>query len=191
MEIESGASKRDPKGFDESKKAFFFELYKLLSESECEALIVAGPGFAKDEFAKYIKEKDSKLFLKIRLEHASTAERNAASELLKRGAISRIMESQKMQDEFDALEQLKISVAKDDGFSVYGPAEVAKAIGASAVSTLMVLDEIARKDEPVQAMIQKTRNAGGKIIIFNSADEAGAEFRNFGIAAMLRYKTKY
>jgi protein pelota len=191
MEIESGASKRDLKGFDEARKAFFFDLYKLLSESECEVLIVAGPGFAKDEFAKYVKEKDPKLFSKIRIEHSSTAERNAASELLKRGAISRVMDSQKLQDEFDALEGLKISVAKEDGYSCYGVEQVRKALDASAVSTLMVLDEVARKDERVQKMMQDARNVGAKIIVFNSGDEAGAEFRNFSIAAMLRYRANY
>ena len=190
-EIESGASKRDLKGFDEAKKGFFFELYTLLSQAEAEALIVAGPGFAKDEFAKYVKEKDGKLFSKIRIEHSSTAERNAASELLKRGAISRLMESQKMQDEFDALEGLKKSVAKDDGYACYGPAEVAKAVESGAVSALFVLDEIARKDQQSQKLIRAVRNAGGKIIIFNSQDEAGAEFKSFGIAATLRYKTNY
>ena len=191
MEIESGASKRDLKGFDEAKKGFFFELYTLLSQSECEALIVAGPGFAKDDFAKYVKERDGKLFSKIRIEHANTAERNAASELLKRGAISRIMESQKMQEEFDVLEALKKSVARDDGYSVYGPKEVEKAVESGAVSELLVLDEVARKDAKAQKMIRTVRSSGGKIVIFNSQDDAGAEFRNFGIAARLRYKTNY
>jgi len=190
-EIESGASKRDLKGFDEAKKGFFFELYTLLSGAEAEALIVAGPGFAKDEFAKYVKERDNKLFSKIRIEHSSTAERNAASELLKLGAINRLMESQKMQDEFDALEGLKKSVAKDDGYAVYGPKEVQKAVESGAVAELFVLDEIARKDAGSQKMIRAVRNAGGRIIIFNAQDEAGAEFKSFGIAAMLRYKTNY
>jgi protein pelota len=190
-EVESGASKRDLKGFDEAKKGFFFELYKMLSGAECDALIVAGPGFAKDEFAKYVKEKDEKLFSKIRIEHASTAERNAASELLKRGAIGRLMESQRMQEEFDALEALKKSVAKDDGYSCYGPDEVAKAVGSGAASQLLVLDEVARKDAKVQQMIRAVRSAGGRVMIFNSQDDAGAEFKSFGIAAMLRYRSNY
>lgn len=187
-EIESGASKRDLNAFDGAKKSFFAELYSIISNAQFETLVVAGPGFAKDEFAKYLKAKDPKMASKARLEHASTAERNAASEILKRGALERVFSEQKVQDEFNFLEKLKISIAKDDGLSCYGLAQVQEASGRQAIGTLLVLDKLGRTNQAVAEIMKSARQAKARTVIFNSADEAGAEFSTFGIAALLRYK---
>ena len=190
-EIDSGATKRDPSGFENSKKEFFGECFQLLRNTEAETIIIAGPGYAKDELAKYLKEKDPKLFARVRLEHASTAERNAPSELMKRGALERISLDARVATEFDLLERLKKSVAVSDGLACYGPKEVKEASEKSAISELLVLDKLARKDEETSKIMRHTRQSGARITIFNSEDEAGAEFSTYGIAAILRFKLHY
>ena len=190
-EIESGASKRNLSSFDNSKKEFFGELYNMLANSDFEIIIVAGPGFAKDEFAKYLQNKDAKMHSKLRLEHSSTAERNAAAELLKRGALERVLDAQRVSGEFAMLEKLKLSLAKDDGMAVYGISEVEDASQKMAIGTLMVIDELARNNKRAGGIMSRARTAKVPIIIFNSADEAGMEFKTFQIAALLRYRMKF
>ena len=190
-EIESGASKRNLSGFENSKKEFYGELYSMLANSDYEIIIVAGPGFAKDGFAKYLSCKDSKMHSKVRLEHSSTAERSAAAELLKRGALERVLDAQKIAGEFALLERLKLSLAKDDKMAVYGIKQVEEATGKYAVGTLLVTDELARNDRRAGEIMARARAARVPITIFNSNDDAGAEFRTFGIAALLRYRMDY
>jgi protein pelota len=190
-EIDSAASKRDLAAFEESRKAFFHELLQMLSTMQFETCIIAGPGFAKDEFAKYVKRKDPAISAKVRVESASTAERSAVSELLTGGALENLLSEQRVAEEFAALEELKKSLAKEDGLAVYGAKEVEAAVAAGAAGKLYVTDELARNDRKIQEVLRTARNTKVRMLIFNSLDEAGAQFKTFGIAAMLRYRTKY
>ena len=90
-----------------------------------------------------------------------------------------------------ALEKLKESVSRDDGLSLYGRDEVRRAVGAKAVSLLMISDELLRKDKPLNSTVEEAERNGARVLIFNSQDEAGSEFAAFKIAALLRFKLQY
>ncbi|MCX6767816.1 MAG: mRNA surveillance protein pelota [Candidatus Micrarchaeota archaeon] len=190
FEITNTASKRDPKSFEELTKKYFNEILGKLAGAQADRLIVAGPGFAKDNFRKFAEQKDPALVKRMWFEHASTAERTGAYELLKKGVLERILGEHRVQEEFSALERLKASLGREDRLSCYGLDEVEAAVAARAADTLLVLDELARANPRAEKIMQAAEAAGAKIILFDSEDDAGAEFKAFRIAAMLRYRLK-
>ncbi|HII39231.1 TPA: mRNA surveillance protein pelota [Candidatus Micrarchaeota archaeon] len=192
-EIRCHASKRDPDSFTEKKKSFLAEATALLKQKDGEdrQLVVAGPGFTKDEFKKFLSDREPNMAKKIAWEHCSNAERNGVHELLKKGILERILGAQKLQEEYAALERLKASLGRDDGLSVYGLDEVNAAVETGATAELLVLDELVRRNADARKVLEKAKQRGAKIVIFNSDDDAGSEFKAFKAAALLRYKLGY
>ncbi|MFQ5406319.1 MAG: mRNA surveillance protein pelota [Candidatus Micrarchaeia archaeon] len=188
FEASNPASKRDVASFESKKGEFYESLANQLEQSEADAVILAGPGFAKEDFKKFLEEKHGALSKKIRLEHASTAEQSAVAELMKRGAIARLLGEGKLQEEFEALEKLKASVGKEDGLSCYGLKDVKDALERGAVKQLFVLDELVRKSKDAGRLMELAAKANAEIMVFNSEDDAGREFQAFKIAAILHYK---
>jgi len=188
FEIPNAASKRDLKGFEEATKKYFSEILGKLAGEQAERIVVAGPGFTKDNFKKYAENKDAKTAARIWFEHASTAERTGAYELLKRGVLERILGEQRVQEEFSVLEKFKASLGRNDGLSCYGLNEVEAAGASRAIETLLIIDELARKDKRAEKVMLEAEHGGAKIVIFDSEDDAGKEFKGFAIAALLRYR---
>ena len=72
-------------------------------------------------------------------------------------------------------------------------ADVAAAVDSRAAEHLMILDELLKTKETraeANSLIEKARRAGAPIVIFDSEDDAGMEFKAFGVAALLRYKMR-
>ncbi|HLC47591.1 MAG TPA: mRNA surveillance protein pelota [Candidatus Norongarragalinales archaeon] len=188
FELENNASKRDVKQFEAQKKEFFSELLEAISSEKSEKILIASPGFAKDEFKKYSQDKDPQLEKTFLYDHVSSAEKTAVYELLKRGALETLVKEQKVQTEFGLLEKLKASLGKGDGLCCYGIEEVGKALGMRAVDTLMIEDALLRKNKDMNDLLEKAERSGVETVIFNSEDDAGREFSAFKIAALLRYR---
>ncbi len=192
FELQNEASKRDPKKFQEQQQEFLAEILDALQKrSSAGRIIVAGPGFTKDEFRRLAEEKDPRLAKKIWFEHASSAEKSAVYELLKSGVLRKAVEGQKLQEEFTALEALKKSLGRDDGMVVYGVQEVKEALSANAVEKLLVSDVLLRSDKKLNSLLEHSARQGAEVVIFNSEDDAGREFSAFQIAALLRYRLKF
>ena len=188
FEIGSHASKRDMKSFDSEKEKFFSEMLSAIVEISPQKIIVAGPGFEKENFRKYVSEKNRELSEKIVLESAGSAERSAIYELLKKGIIGKAGKAHKSEEEFGVLERLKRSVAKEDGLSCYGLDEVKSALENRSVSEFLILDSLLRTDKTLNSLLESAEQQGAKILIFDSESDSGKEFESFRIAAILRYK---
>ncbi len=191
FDFRNSASKRTPETFDSLTQKFFSEVLAGMREHEAQWLVVAGPGFTRDSFKKFLSEKTPALSEKAFFEHASSAEKTGALELLKRGLLEKILGRQKLSQEFQALEAFKASVGRGDGLAAYGTADVKQAVHLRAVKLLMVLDEALRKDEEIAEIVRESEQGGTDLLIFDSDDDAGKEFASFKIAALLRYRTKY
>lgn len=190
-EVENQANKRDLPNFSKRQQEYYEEIVTIIEHEETNHVIIAGPGFTKDNFKKYLDNKKPQIAKKAMYDSASNAEKSGAYELLKSGVLEKLLGEQKLQQEYKALEWLKMSTAKEDGLSTYGYAEVKKAVESGAVDELYVSDEIVRKKEEVQDLLEEAKKTGSKILMFNSQDSAGKEFNAFKLAAKLRYKMNY
>lgn len=187
MELESRVSKRDERR-EEMRKQYFAELAKVLEAQQTPHLIVAGPGFTKDNFRKYLEAKAPELLARVRFASCSNAERSGVYELLRRGVVSEILGELRFEKEMRLIDAF-IAEASKDGLAAYGKAEVGKAIEMAAVEHLLILDELLRKERWAEALLEGAEKARAKMTIFSAENEAGEKLAGFGgVAALLRFR---
>lgn len=190
LELENSASKRDDK-FDEKVQSFFGEILKKLQSSQVGRIIVAGPGFGKENLLRFIKQKDAKLAQRIVLEHCSYAERSGINELLKRGVVSKVASEERAENELVLMDKFSTELRKESGLVAYGKKEVEEAVQSSAAETLMVLDELLRNDKEVESIVEEAEKRKVKLVIFSHESDGGRELSGFGgFAALLRFRMR-
>ncbi len=190
FEFRNQANKRFPATYNALHAQYYAEILSaILQREDAQAIIIAGPGFEREGLRKYVAEKSPVISKRLSVVHANSSEKSGLNELLKNGLLEQVLGRQKLQEELSALDEFKASLAKSDGLSVYGIDAVSDAVSRGAVRLLMVSDEVLRTSEKASHMLTESKRMGAHILVFNSADDAGAEFSAFGIAALLRYKT--
>ena len=177
-----GHSKKEGKS---RKPEYFGEIIGDLKRRDIEHLVVAGPGFIKDELAKEIKEKEPEIAKKVVIEGASHTGDLGFNEVIKRKVLERITKQSRISEETAAVEKFLEEMGKE-GKMTYGSDEVKKAAEAGAVETLLISDKKVRESEELMDMVDRTK---GNVMIISSEHPAGERFLAMGgIAALLRYK---
>ena len=150
-------------------------------------VILAGPGFAKDDLKKVIDSSYPDLAGRIAMDDASSIGRSGFQEVLRRGAVKSVLESSRIAREAKLIEELFREIATG-GKAAYGIAEVQKAMNYGAIESLLVLDEFARRGD-VDDIMRQVGNSRGKVIVFSSEFEPGDRLASLGgVAALLRFK---
>jgi protein pelota len=185
------------KGAGEGRKMdFFADVVKPLRNSftslHAEAVIIAGPGFVKDDFFSYMTDHDPELAKRTRRENTSSIGVSGFMEVMKRGAVERLKKEERLTKEVMLLDGLLEEISKETGGkAVYGPEEVAKALEFGAVETLLVCDEKLMTEEKrgsIDNMLEEAERARGKIVVFSTEFEPGKRLKGLGgIAALLRF----
>lgn len=150
-------------------------------------LLVVGPGFARERFISFGREKDPQLFKRVFSGSAGNAGINGVYEALKSGKVDRIVSDNRVIMETRLVEKFLEELSKD-GAVTYGKNEVLDAISKGAVEHLLILDRMARTGEG-EDIIDLAKNMGSKFTIVNSKIEAGKKLEGLGgVAAFLRFK---
>ncbi|MCC7552332.1 mRNA surveillance protein pelota [Candidatus Micrarchaeota archaeon] len=187
-EIYSGRSKRD-KNPEEKLNQFYAELMKQIEHIDAEKIIIAGPGFAKEELKEHIQQKYPNLLKKLIFEKASSAERSAIKELMTSGAISQAIGEHQIEKESLLVEKLKEHLGKGTGLAIYGFKEIETALECKAVSQVLVIDDLIRQKPEIKQILEKAEQNKVEIEIFSSESDPGHELKGFGgFAAFLYYK---
>ncbi len=188
FEIESRASKRDEK-FSDKVKEYFGDITKKLEDAKGEKIVVAGPGFTKDNLKKFITHKNPELLKKILFDSVSYAERSGVQELLARGTISKAVTGHSLEQDAMLMEKFMEHLGREDGLCVWGLDDVKKAVEYSAVSDLLVLDSLLRKRKDVSELADKASKAKIPMHIFSLDSAPGEKLEGFGgLAAILRFR---
>jgi len=178
------------KGATEDRRSqFLHQCADLISQvaGEDAQVILAGPGFTKEDLKKLMDTKYPDLSRRVVMEDASAIGRAGFQEVLRRGAVERILESSRLALEARLIEDVFREIATG-GKAAYGLDEVRAAMAYGAVETLLVLDEKARQGR-TDALIRDVINGRGRVVIFSSEFEPGERLAALGgIAAILRFK---
>lgn len=174
----------------ETKDAYYDDiLAKLRTTDLGEALVLVGPGFARDELREFLQAKAPQLASRIHVHGTAHAGMRGVQEALRSGVGSKVFEDSRVALETRLVERVLEAIGKADPVA-YGPAEVAEAVEAGAVASLLVSDEVVR-DPQIEGIMRDAEAARGAIVLVSRHHEAGAKLASLGgIAALLRFPIK-
>ena len=182
---------------ESEEKRFFHDLAKTMAElmerEKIEKAIVAGPGFVKEDFHKFLRENYSDLAKKVVIEDTSVTGRTGIYEVIKRGTVDRVYHENRVAKEVQLIEKVLEHVARNTGLATYGLREVEEAVNYGAVETLLVLDELLKGEhrERIEELMDAVRYARGEVVIVSSEHEGGEKLKALGgLAALLRFRVK-
>jgi protein pelota len=185
------ASHRSGKMFEsaDSEKEYFGDIISVLKTNVTKdsAVIVVGPGFAKEHFVKYGKEKNSDIFQNCHVHGTGEAGMNGVQEAIKTGIIKQITKENRVALETELVEKLFEEIKKD-GLATYGEKEVQNAILNSAVERLLITDTVVRTSIG-EKLLNLAKQNNSDFTIINTMHDAGKKIEGIGgVAAILRFK---
>ncbi|MEO2152356.1 MAG: mRNA surveillance protein pelota, partial [Thermococcus sp.] len=182
---------------ESEEKKFFHDLAKTMAElmerEKIEKAIVAGPGFVKEDFHKFLRENYPELAKKVVIEDTSVTGRTGIYEVIKRGTVDRVYHENRVAKEVQLVEKVLENIARNTGLATYGLREVEEAVNYGAVETLLVLDELLKSDlrGKVEELMDAVRYSRGEVVIVSSEHEGGEKLKALGgLAALLRFRVK-
>lgn len=168
----------------ETGEQFYKQLRNVLERSADRAdnIVLCGPGFEKDRVYNQMGET---LQDKTFVQDTSVTGRTGLQEAIKRGALKKVVESSRIDEETAALEEFFEALEKG-GNASYGLEKVASLAEQGAVEKLLITQKEFRRN---QRIVKNVERAGGAVQIVHTDHEAGERLANFGgVAALLRYK---
>jgi len=186
-------SKRSGKMYEEetknTEKEYYGEILSIIKNNMIKntALVVVGPGFTKEHFVKYGKEKEPDYFSKCHVSGTGHAGMNGVHEAIKTGVVKQITKENRVVLETDFVEKL-FSEIKKNGLATYGEKEVYNALKNGAVENLLISDELVRTKKG-EELLKVAKETNSNFTIINSMHDAGKKLEGIGgIGALLRFK---
>lgn len=173
---------------EKDRKTYAEELVGLLRREgpSATAVVVAGPGFLKEEVVRRLHDADPALAAKVKVYATAESGRVGVDELLKSGRATEALRGSVAAEEAEFVERLVRSLASGTRAAV-GRREVAEAVDAGAVETLLVLETLLT-DSEVIPVLDRARAARARLFIVREEGESGAKLTGLGgVAAILRY----
>jgi protein pelota len=175
------------KGAETDTRTLFFDQLLTTLRNITGPLIIAGPGFVKDDFVKYAKNHTCPGIDRAVVVETRRIGRGAVQEVVGRGALEKLMDDIQLAREVKMMDEVLLRIAQD-GAVAYGIREVGDAIGYGAVEQVLIADTLL-KDGRVMRLIEDAEGMRATIIVLSSAFEPGERLVALGgIAALLRYK---
>jgi len=191
-EIENKASKRDSqKVFQQAVNKYYGAIMAKISKYK-HRIIVAGPGFDKDNFKKFVAGEDEELLKRLSFESCSNSEISGIYELMRHGIVSKMAGQERAVRELSLITDFVSAASKEDGLVAYGRKAVNAAVEFGAVENMLVNDELLRADKDIEVLVNKFEESTGlQAHVFNSQEYAGKQLEGFGgIAASLKFRVK-
>ncbi|MFA0823241.1 MAG: mRNA surveillance protein pelota [Methanomethylovorans sp.] len=193
IEIYSHINQSAGKAEGNLRNVFFQEVLDQLMHaiSGSESIVLAGPGFTKEDFLKYAQQKEPEMASKLVFEDTASIGMSGFQEVLRRGAVDRIMEQSRIARESKLMEDLLKEIAVD-GKVAYGMSEVKMALDYGAIEVLLICDELLREEREkgeIDSFLQEVEHSQGTIVVFSTVFEPGQKLLALGgIAALLRFR---
>ncbi|MFC2174683.1 mRNA surveillance protein pelota [archaeon] len=181
--IRSGKS---GKAFPSDKKDDYFDQIADAIKG-AEKIVVAGPGFTKDNFAKWLEGKP--LAKKCVFADIGGTGTPGMQELLKKGVIEKIVKDARAALEASLVEDVMVKIPTDN--STYGLAQVEEALDFGAAEKLLLADSyFSDNRDEAEKLLQKAEKTNCEVHIISTEHEPGERLEHLGgVAALLRFKT--
>ena len=178
---------------DKNRQKNIIEFYEKVIQSiakfdSIQNIVIAGPGFVKNDFYDYLKDKHSDLAEISIIESTGSGGRNGISEVLKKGTVEKLTTENRVAQEMAAINNLLTQIAKNSSKIAYGIRETTNAINMGAVEQLLILDtEVPNND--MGNLMDMVENMKGEVMVISSEHDGGKQLESLGgVAAILRYE---
>ncbi|OWT33127.1 mRNA surveillance protein pelota [Methanobrevibacter sp. 87.7] len=167
---------------------FYQDIVKTIYKyKDIQSIVIAGPGFAKNDLFKFLQDNYKDLAKKSIVESTGSGGRVGIQEVLKKGTVEKLTTENRIAFEMKDINDLLKLLSKNSDIVVYGINQTKNAINMGAVKKLMVLD-VYMKDENIEKLMNLTENMGGDVTIISSEHDGGKQLDALGgMAAILRY----
>lgn len=183
--LAQGSGKRE--GFD-GKSIFFKTILEHLMPISG-YLIIAGPGFIKDDFMKYIHEHGEPLTDRCLIIETRGGGRGAVQEVIGQGVLERLIGDFQLEKEVRLMDEFLERLAKEQPVA-YGVMDVRDAVSCGASEQVLVIDTLLR-DSAIQSVLEQAERTRAKINVLSTEFEPGIKLAALGgIGALLRFKIK-
>ena len=178
---------------DKNRQKNIVQFYEKVIESiekfdSIQNIIIAGPGFVKNDFFDYLKDKHSDLAKKSIIESTGTGGRVGISEVLKKGTVEKLTSENRVGLEMMAIDNLLAQIGKNSSKIAYGLRETKNAINMGAVDQLLILDTKVAS-ENMSDLMDMVENMKGEVMVVSSEHDGGKQLGSLGgMAAILRYE---
>jgi protein pelota len=184
-------SKRSGKMYEskDTENEYFGEIISVArtNKTKDSTLVIVGPGFTKEHFIKYGKEKEPQLFEKCMVHGTGNSGMNGVQEALKTGVVEQITKENRCVFETSLIEKLFEEIKKD-GLATYGEQEVKNALMNGAVERLLITDILVRNKKG-EELLRLAKQNNSEFTIINTMHEAGKKIEGLGgVGALLRFK---
>ncbi|KAG0592920.1 hypothetical protein M758_1G281900 [Ceratodon purpureus] len=192
-------------GYDKALNKFFENVLQAVLRhvnfGVVRCLVLASPGFTKDQFFEYMMLEATRRDLrqiienkgKIVLTHSSSGYKHALKEVLAAPPVMALIKDTKAVKEVKALDAFHAMLGHDSARAFYGPGHVFAAHDRLAIQTLLITDELFRSaDIPTRRkyvdLVESVKAGGGEVYIFSVMHVSGEQLQQLtGIAAILRF----
>jgi len=165
------------------------------------AVLIASPGFVRQQFFDYIYQQavktDNKILFenkpKFLLVHSSSGFKHSLKEVLGDPVVQARLVDTKASDEVRTLESFYKMLKNEPSRAFYGPKHISRAVEADAVETLLVSDKLFRAQNvsdrrKMVNLVDRVREMGGEVKVFSSLHVSGEQLDQLsGICALLRF----
>eukprot|EP01102_Stenamoeba_stenopodia_P005193 TRINITY_DN15714_c0_g1_i1.p1 TRINITY_DN15714_c0_g1~~TRINITY_DN15714_c0_g1_i1.p1 ORF type:complete len:387 (+),score=71.03 TRINITY_DN15714_c0_g1_i1:108-1268(+) len=196
-----GSSATHDKALEKFFESVLRAILQYVNFDVVKAVIVASPGFTKDQFFQYLSnemvKQDNKILLqnksKFLLAHSNTPHKHGLKEVLTDNAVAAKLVDTKAASEVRALGEFYEMLKVDPDRAFYGVAHVMAANERSAIQTLLITDSLFRAADIATrkkyvSLVESVKEGGGDVRIFSTQHVSGEQLQSLGgIAAILRF----
>jgi protein pelota len=173
-------------GETDTRTGFFEAVLKTLAEISG-PLIIAGPGFIKDDFVRYARNKNSAPAERAIVVETRRIGRGAVQDVIGAGTLEKLIGDIQLQREVKLMDEVLLRISLN-GAVAYGKKQVETAIEYGAVDEVLLADTLLR-DRAIVPLIEKAEQMQATIVVLSTEFEPGERLDALGgIAALLRYK---
>jgi len=165
------------------------------------AVLIASPGFIKQQFFDYMYQQAVKSDIKLLFEnknkfilcHSSSGYKHSLKEILQDPTVQSRLTDTKATEEVRILEDFYKMMKNEQARAFYGPKHVFSACDAEAIEVLLISDKLFRANNVLERqkyveLVDKVRQGGGDVKVFSSLHVSGEQLDQMtGLCAILRF----
>ncbi len=176
------------KRYAQEKSTYFDEILEKIIALAPKKIILAGPGFTKDNLKKFIEDKKIKGFANVLTESTNSVSVTGFNELMREGKIEKVEKELQIFKESKVIEDFMGMVAKGKG--EYGFDKVTTALELGAVEKLIISESyLMQNREKAEKILNLAEKNGSSTEIISSKNPQEKIIHGFGgVVATLRYK---